>query len=407
MPRNLRHLRLLVAVAELKSVTLAAEKWHVSQPAVTQALNKLEFRAGGALFERSRTGLFPTSRGETLLRRVVSAFALLDPIAKSISPRLLTSLTYPQLQALVAVSENENFSLAARQLGLAQPTVHRAVTQIEREAARSLFERTAFGIIPTRLCQSFARAARLAIYEFDQADAELAELDGGEAGSLVIGAMPLSRSVLLPSALARFRQCYRDMAVRVVDGPYQGLLGDLRRGSIDFLVGALRDPAPIGDIVQIPLFEDRLALLSRPDHPLAMRQTVSVEDLLAYPWVVPHQGTPTRDKFEAIFSAPGSRAPSRLIESGSLLLIRGLLLESDHLGCISHVQARTECDRGLLRQLPWETDAYIRPIGLTYRTGWRPTRPQQKMVDLLTESSRKASSITTCPSEHLETEEAM
>ncbi|MCJ8520903.1 DNA-binding transcriptional LysR family regulator [Pseudorhizobium tarimense] len=385
MSRNLRHLRLFAAVAELKSVTLAAEKWHVSQPAVTQALNKLELQAGGALFERSRTGLFPTSRAEILLRRVDSAFALLDPISVSISPRLRTSLTYAQLQALVAVSESENFTLAARQLGLAQPTVHRAVTHIEQEAARTLFERTAFGIIPTRLCQSFARAARLAIYELDQADAELAELDGGEAGSLVIGAMPLARSVLLPSALARFRQFYKEMVVRVIDGPYQSLLGDLRRGSLDLLVGALRDPAPIADIVQVPLFDDRLALLARPGHPLTAQQTISIGDLLGYPWVVPHQGTPTRSQFETFFSDAGSRVPSRLIEAGSLLLMRGLLLESDHLGCISQVQARPECDQGLLVQLPFETAQHVRPIGLTYRTGWRPTRPQQKIMDLLEE----------------------
>ncbi len=383
MSRNLRHLRLFSAVAKLKSVTLAAEKGHISQPAVTQALNKLELQAGGSLFERSRTGLFPTARGEILLRRVDSAFALLDPVSTSISPRLRNSLTYAQLQALVAVSESENFTLAARQLGLAQPTVHRAVTQIEQEAARSLFERTAFGIIPTRLCQSFARAARLAIYELDQADAELAELDGGEAGSLVIGAMPLSRSVLLPSALAKFRQFYKEMPVRVVDGPYQSLLGDLRRGSLDLLVGALRDPAPIGDIVQVPLFDDRLALLARPDHPLAAQQTISVGDLAEYPWVVPHQGTPTRSQFEAIFTGAGSNVPSRLIESGSLLLMRSLLRESLHLGCISHVQARTECDQGLLAQLPFQTNQHLRPIGLTHRTGWRPTRPQQTIIDLL------------------------
>ncbi|MBA4784886.1 MAG: LysR family transcriptional regulator, partial [Rhizobiales bacterium] len=253
--RNLRHLRLFVAVAELRSVTQAAERWHVSQPAVTQVINKLELETGGALFERSRNGFFLTPRGEILLRRVESAFGLLDPVLATISPRLRISLTYAQLQALVAVSETENFTLAARQLGLAQPTVHRAVTQIEQEAARSLFERTAFGILPTRLCQALTQAARLAIYELDQADAELAEFDGGEAGSIVIGAMPLARSVLLPTALVRFRQQYREMAVRVVDGPYPGMLSELRRGSLDILVGALREPAPIDDIVQEALFD--------------------------------------------------------------------------------------------------------------------------------------------------------
>ncbi len=385
--RNLRHLRFFAAVAELKSLTATSERWHLSQPAVTQAINKLEREAGGPLFDRTRHGFFLTPRGEILLKRVESAFALLDPILGEISPRLRVSLTYAQLQALIAVSESENFTLAARRLGLAQPTVHRAVTQIEQEAARTLFERTSFGILPTRLCQALAQAARLAIYEFDQADAELAQFDGSEAGAVVIGAMPLARSILLPRALARFRQRYSTFAVRIIDGTYDALLGDLRRGSIDFLVGALREPAPIEDVVQERLFDDRLALLARPDHPLAKQTTVSIDDLLAYPWVVPRLGTPTRAQFETLFTSEGKAIPQRLIESGSLLLMRGVLSESDHLGCISRHQSKPECDHGLLAQIHFSTDHLIRPIGLTYRQNWQPTRIQQQMMEIISELS--------------------
>lgn len=387
IPRNLRHLRFFAAVAELKSLTATSEKWHLSQPAVTQAINKLEREAGGPLFDRTRHGFFLTPRGEILLKRVESAFALLDPILGEISPRLRISLTYAQLQALIAVSESENFTLAARRLGLAQPTVHRAVTQIEQEAARSLFERTSFGILPTRLCQALAQAARLAIYEFDQADAELAQFDGSEAGAVVIGAMPLARSILLPRALARFRHQYPTFAVRILDGTYDALLGDLRRGSIDFLVGALREPAPIEDVIQERLFDDRLALLARPDHPLAKQTSVSIDDLLAYPWVVPRLGTPTRKQFETLFTSVGKATPQRLIESGSLLLMRGVLGESDHLGCISRHQSKPECDHGLLAQINFSTDHLIRPIGLTYRQNWQPTRIQQQMMEILSELS--------------------
>ena len=387
IPRNLRHLRFFAAVAELKSLTATSERWHLSQPAVTQAINKLEREAGGPLFDRTRHGFFLTPRGKILLKRVESAFALLDPILGEISPRLRVSLTYAQLQALIAVSESENFTLAARRLGLAQPTVHRAVAQIEQEAARTLFERTSFGILPTRLCQALAQAARLAIYEFDQADAELAQFDGSEAGAVVIGAMPLARSILLPRALARFRQRYSTFAVRIIDGTYDALLGDLRRGSIDFLVGALREPAPIEDVVQERLFDDRLALLARPDHPLAKQTTVSIDDLLAYPWVVPRLGTPTRAQFETLFTSEGKAIPQRLIESGSLLLMRGVLSESDHLGCISRHQSQPECDHGLLAQIHFSTDHLIRPIGLTYRQNWQPTRIQQQMMEIISELS--------------------
>uniref|UniRef100_UPI0011094E10 LysR family transcriptional regulator n=1 Tax=Poseidonocella sp. HB161398 TaxID=2320855 RepID=UPI0011094E10 len=77
--RNLRHLRLFLAVADLGSVTRASDLYNVSQPAVTQALGKLEAQAGGPLFSRTRQGFFLTPRGEALSARVARAFDRLDP----------------------------------------------------------------------------------------------------------------------------------------------------------------------------------------------------------------------------------------------------------------------------------------------------------------------------------------
>lgn len=55
-------------------------------------------------------------------------------------------------------------------------------------------------------------------------------------------------------------------------GPYDDLLGGLRRGEIDFILGALRDPAPIADVVQERLFDDRLMVLDGNRHPLVGRK---------------------------------------------------------------------------------------------------------------------------------------
>lgn len=387
IPRNLRHLRLFVAVAELKTLTATSEIWNISQPAVTQAIGKLERDTGGLLFDRTAHGFFLTPRGQVLHLRMKSAFNRLDPVLTDLAPRLKLTLSYAQLLALIAVGESENFTLAARRLGLAQPTVHRAVTQVEKDAGRRLFERASFGMLPTRLCQAMIQAARLAIYEFDQADAELAEFNGGEAGQVVIGAMPLARSTLLPRALSRFRQERPTYPVRILDGPYDELLGGLRRGSIDFLIGALRDPSPIGDIIQKPLFDDRLALIASPAHPLAGRKNISVDDLLAFPWVVPRSGTPTRDQFDTLFLSKGKAPPPRVIESGSLLLMRELMEDRQHLGCISRHQSERDCDHGLLTNLDFPTDHLLRPIGITIRDHWSPTNAQNLMLELLAEAS--------------------
>ena len=114
--RNLRHLRVFLAVADLGSLTQASAACNISQPAATQAIKKLEAAAGGLLFQRASQGVFLTERGALLAERVRRAFARLDPALSEISQRLPHVASAPQLEALAEVAEAESFTLAARRL---------------------------------------------------------------------------------------------------------------------------------------------------------------------------------------------------------------------------------------------------------------------------------------------------
>lgn len=381
--RNIRHLRLFLAVCDLASVTLAAARLNITQPAVTQAIAKLETAAGGALFDRTRQGFFPTPRGLILAGRTRRAFDTLDQPLADLSPRLCLTGSHAQLTALIAVCETENFTLAARQLGLAQPTVHRAISQLEQEAGRALLQRTAFGLVASRAARDLAQAARLAFRELEQAEADLAEAEGREVGRIIIGALPMARSVLLPGALAAFRRLRPIQPVLVAEGRYDELLTGLRRGDIDLILGALRDPQPIADIDQTPLFQDSMAILARNDHPLAGVADLTPAQLARHQWVVPRQGTPARAQFDALFADAGIAPPVSIIEAGSILLMREMLTRGDFLGCISDLQAGAEIRHGLIRRLAVPADWPLRPIGVTTRRNWQPTAAQSLMLDLL------------------------
>jgi LysR family transcriptional regulator of gallate degradation len=61
------HLRVVEAVAEWNNLSRAAAQVHMSQPAVTQAVMKIEAWAGFKLFIRSQTGTFLTDEGRIFL----------------------------------------------------------------------------------------------------------------------------------------------------------------------------------------------------------------------------------------------------------------------------------------------------------------------------------------------------
>lgn len=377
MIASLRHLRIVLEVQRTRSITRAAETFHLSQPAVTSALTGLEARMGVALFDRHPSGLDPSPVGAALCLRIARAFAILDPALSELSPRLVRTASLAKIKALIAVAETESFSAGARRLGIAQPTVHRAVSEMEGEVGQDLFSRTAHGVIPTRPVRHLALAAQLAFSELAQAPADIAELLGREAGRLVIGAMPLSRSVLLGPAIARFRASGRTIPVRVVEGPYDELALGLRRGEIDFLVGALR--ADVEDLQQDLILTDAMAIVCRPDHP-ALGQHADVRLLAHAPWVVAPEGTPARSHFQRLFQAEGLHPPISLVETGSMELLVDLVGQTDHFGFVSARQVQRVLAKGILAQLAYPLPGTSRPIGLTFRPSWHPTLAQSEMV---------------------------
>jgi len=397
MHANLRHLHTFREVARLGSVSAAARAVHISQPAVTQAIAGLERYFGSPLLLRRSTGVSLTSAGEICLARIERSMGQLrEAIAATTRnagterldvERLVRSR---QLDALGAVVEHGNFSIAARARQMSQPSIHRSARELERLLGVQLFEKTSFGITPTREAAELARRARLAFAEIEQARAEVHALSGGESGRTVISALPLAGSYLLPATLLEFTQKHPRHGVAIIDGTYEHLLAGLRAGESDILIGAMRDPAPVADVVQEHLFDDPLAIVVRARHPLAQRQRVTAAALGQFQWIAPRTGSPLRVHFNALLASTGHEQPDPPLECNSMAAARAFLLESDHVMLLSAHQIHYEMQAGLLVALPHPAGDVVRPIGLTLRRNWCPTTTQQRLLDILRLSARAA-----------------
>ncbi len=393
---NVRHLRVFREVAHCHSVSMAAERAALSQPAVTQAVAKLEEELGVPLFERRRDGMFATEIGTRFLERVERALDHLQAGAREASRLGLRQkargfadfdrlLTAAQLRALIAVSEAKNFSMAARNLGISQPSIHRAARNLERLSGIKLFESAHEGISLTPAAHVLAQRTKLALSELQQGFDEVDDFLGQDSTHIVVGALPLVRTFILPTAIDLMVRHSERVQIRAVDGRYDELLRGVRQGDIDFLIGALRDPPPVDDIIQERLFDDPLALVTGRNHPLAGRQAVTIDDVLRFPWVAPPKTTPAGSYlYNTLKIQDLPETPVRVVSS-SLVLLRGLLMTGDYITIISLSQIRHEHEQGILVPLPIELADSARAIGLTYRRDWRPTKTQQQFLGYLRE----------------------
>lgn len=370
---NVRHIAAFAATVRHGSVTRAARAVNLTQPALTQAIARLEADLGCALFERGPAGMTPTEPALLLAPRAEAAIAHVG------SPRV----TGTQLRAFLALARAGSYAVAAEATGLSSASLHRAVADLSVALGQRLVDRRGRSVMLTPAGERRARGFGLAMAELRSGLAEVAAWQGKAAGRVVVGAMPLSRARWLPETILRFAGAHPGVDVAVVEGSHAELSGPLRDGEVDMMLGALRDAASLDDLAQEPVFEDRPALVMRAGHPL-LAGTVNGAALAAFPWILPASDTPLRHYWEGMMRAAGSEPPRVGIECGSVLTVRQLLLGSDALTLLSPAQLAVELDAGVLATLPPPVPV-ARTIGITTREGWRPTAPQAAFVALLRE----------------------
>jgi len=375
---NLRHLRAVEKIAELGTVNAAALAVNLSQPAITQALGRLEEALGLPLFERRHDGMIASRAGEILIPRITAALAHVR------SPHV----TMSRLRALLALVETGSYAGASQETGLSLPSIHRAVNDLALALRRPLVVRRGKFVVTTDAGTQLAREFRLAKVELEAGLSEIDALRGFETRRIAIGAMPLSRARILPTAIARFLSRRPQVRLTIIEGSRAELVEPLRNGKLDVMVGALREPLVETDLAQHSLFNDVPAFFGRKGHPLAGR-TPRAAEMARFPFTVPPRGTPLRDSFERYFAEQGLPLPQVPVESGSVMMIRQIMIGSDFLTLLSRDQLQVEVEAGWLCKLASLPPGYHRQIGMTTRASLRPTEVQAEFFADLAAAARE------------------
>ncbi len=386
---SFRQLRAFEAVARLESVSAAAREVNLSQPGVTQAVHALERRLNAHLFERRRSGCYATDLGAILLPRVRRFFdhlhaALRDggrsAAASQSAPAALGRITRPQLRSLIAISENPSFDAAARALQIAEPSLHRAARELERELRRALYRRTARGMTTTSYGAELARRFQVALRELEYGLEELEAARGNVISRIAIGNIPHSATQILSNAIKHLLAKYPAARVQIVDGHYEDLLNDLRAGKLDLLYGVLRRPDWASDVKEELLFANHYVVVARSGHPLRRMKRPNLRDLARYEWIMPGPLAPRQQALQRMLGGL-SQQPKISIETTSLQIYRTILAATDQVTLMSRFEA--QLNDAALAVLPFRSPHLRRFDGVATRVGWQPTSIHLHFLELL------------------------
>lgn len=208
-------------------------------------------------------------------------------------------MTLRHLRVFLAVYQTQNVTRAAERLHMTQPTVTRAVQELERYYGVRLFERINRRLYVTQSGrQLYARAVHI-VGSFDQMEKELKNWD--EFGLLRIGATPTLASVLLPKTLMTFEKKHPKLRVRcsVENGTHlQEALADDR---LDFAL--IEGEVAAEHLHAEPFSEDRLILLLPPDDPRRNAPALTLRELAESPLLLREKGSMGRSFLDRVFAA--------------------------------------------------------------------------------------------------------
>jgi DNA-binding transcriptional LysR family regulator len=242
-------------------------------------------------------------------------------------------LRLTQIRDFLAVVDAGSIRAGARKLEVAQPTITKSVRSLEAELHAQLLQRTAHGVVLTAAGRAFFARVRVVQAELRKAEEEVAQVGGEGEGSVALGVGPSAGVLVLPEAVARFREQFPRSRIRIVEALAHALWPLVRDETLDLAVTLKPDLKHESALRFRPLFRMGFAVVARKGHPL--RNARSLAQLADANWICllppPTSGSP----LDLIFSAVDLPGPHAVIECDSHTTMITLLAQTDMLGTIS------------------------------------------------------------------------
>ncbi len=205
---------------------------------------------------------------------------------------------------------------------------------------------------------------------------------------LRIGAFPHTTTTLLPRIVKSLIGATPAWRVQIFDHSADRLVEMLRASEIDLMLGRLSTKAvasaSIDGLAQRVLYQSSLSVVASKQHPLVGRTDLDIEDLLAWPWVLPSVESTTRVAVADAYFRQGLSPPVPVVESPSFFYSLSLVAQTDLLTCCAHSAAVQNSHQTAI--LPVNIGLEETAIGLI----WRKNSAQAcRAVELLTRATKQ------------------
>lgn len=284
-----------------------------------------------------------------------------------------------QLEYLIAVAEEANFTRAAERIHVAQPAISAQIQRLERELDQTLLDRSRRAVRLTAAGEAvlpYARAALAAVSNMHVAADELSQL---VRGTLAIGTVT-SHNVDIPQLLADFHADHPNVEITLGTDSSDNLIDNVRTGRLDVAIASVGpDEVPEGLELEVVTDEAIEVAVCRTD-PLAKRKSVRLADLRDRTLIALPVGAGIRHQFDLACARAGI-TPRIALEASTPLALADLAARG--LG-IAIVPASVPRGRADLRAVAFTPELRGRLV-----LAWRSAGPISPAARVLIDRARR------------------
>jgi DNA-binding transcriptional LysR family regulator len=230
--------------------------------------------------------------------------------------------TLPQLRVFEAVARHGNFTRAAEELYMAQPTVSVQIRKLTETVGMPLLEQVGKRVHLTAAGRVIYSGCREMFEAFSEIENALSDLRGLQSGSLRIAASTTAK-YLAPRLLAEFVKLYPGIDVSLRVGSRHSILGRLAENADDLYIVA--NTPEEEDVVVQRILPNPVVAFARADHRLGSERAIPFSRFAEEPFLAREPGSGTRMVAERIFAARGVEPRVRM-ELGSNEAIKEAIL---------------------------------------------------------------------------------
>jgi LysR family transcriptional regulator, regulator of abg operon len=294
-----------------------------------------------------------------------------------------------KIEQFIAVVDAGSIRGAARQLGMSQPALSRALQQLEEDLGVTLMVRSGRGVILTEAGRAFLSHARVAEAELRKAADEARKTLSDGSGLLSLGLSPVGASLLLPELAIGLRKTRPKTRIRILETTPSALLPLVREEVMDLAVTQRTRIHLDAGLDYRPLVEINMRVAVRPAHSLLASQPCALKDLVDWPWLYMTAHDSSDDIVSRSFLADGLPVPLPAMHCGSYFVALDLLEATDMVGVLPPALLRTCIESGKLMELTMTKPLLPINLGLYTRAGSPPTASAKATIDAIVAISRR------------------